>query len=1660
MNRPFIYALFIASLLGTGAFGYWLGQRPPAKAPETAAIGEPLSFVRYEAQRAQPRRDDPDSWIPDDDDRVRDRRPVERVCLEFSKPLAPLPVERYRDFIKVAGTDAPTIALAPGGLCFSGWPKDAAKLDVTIVAALAATDGTRMSEDTKLAIDLNLPSKEKFVAFAGSGFILPTVGANGIAVETRNVDRVRVRVLRVTDTKIIRDWPKRRPRNGDDESDYYDDAARRLLGGGGFVVWDGTMAVENRGNDRSVTSFPLTRVLPERRPGAYLMIVDEDERADKRGAWYSGSSATRWLIETDIGLTVFQGEDGLNVLARSYDTAQPLASIDVVLVAENGRDLARIATDASGRAQFARGQLQGQNDNRPYAVYAYGADGSFALLDLNRPAFDLSDRGVSGLPAPRPISAFLYADRGIYRPGEVVNLSGLMRRDNADALDTPLTLVVQRPNGAEFRRRTLRPDAGGGVHLGLELPPSAVRGKWTALAYADPTDQPVGRLAFEVQDFVPQRLSVHGTTSSDVYDPKSPPAIDIVGEWLYGAPAAGLQGFGDLRIVRDPNPFPQLRGWRFGRHDDQFEDVLVKLEVGSTNDEGKLTVKLATADLRATMPLKAMIGFGIYEPGGRPTEERLGLAVRHRPLFLGIKPEFEDNRVANNMEAVLKVAAFDAEGRPAAKSSISWRFDRENWNYIWYRDERQGRWTYRTSVTLETLQSGEWSLAADGTQELRYVTDRWQRYRLTVEDAETGAATSYRFTSGYGSASPDDDIPDKIAVIAEKPVYAVGATAHIAIRPPFAGEAMVAVATNRILWSRQITVPADGTAIDVPVTTEWGAGAYVLVDAVRPLQGGSARDPARAIGLAWVAVDNAARQVTVALAAPDLALPQRGLTIPVSVAGLTPGLKTYLTVAAVDEGILALTRFASPSPGDFYFGKRRLGLDIRDDYGRLLDGQAGPAGRTRHGGDEVGGAGLQSVPTRTVSLFSGPIEVGADGKAQVSFELPDFVGQLRLMAVAYNGSQVGQGEAKVLVRHPLVADAYFPRFLAPGDRARMTLFVQNVDAPAGDYSFAVTADGPTSVTGDGRLALSLAPRESRNAAFELTAGALGISTIRLAVRGPNGLAFDREWQIETRSPHYPLTVEHRRTLAAGEDFALPPLLLAPFLPGSAKITVNVSAIRGIDVPGLLQSLYRYPYGCTEQTTSVAFPLLSFDDFRLLGLTSATEAEQIRRRVQRAVDALLDRQDESGAIGLWRAGDRGSDSWLIVFATDFLLQARERGYVLPDDALARSQRYLHAVVNGRHDDDSYGYVAASGSAELSRAYAHYLLARLGRGELAMLQRQLPEFAKTRLHVVDAFAGAALAFMGERERGAEILRRAGGPVDNRFLVYYSSRLRDRALGAALATEALGAAAAQPFLDEIERANRSADQLSTQEKAWLLRAAAALKRSVDIHIAENGVERVGNGVAAMTLAPSNDVIAAGYTLTNRSSGPVAATLSVHGAPSSPPPPLENGFRLTKKVFAPDGTAIDVTQPDSVRRHDRLIVVLEGEARDRSYHQAILVDPLPAGWEIEGLIAPPRGKDEPPPYPWLKPLSIAQMMERRDDRFVAAFELNGDPDRPRFYVEPDEERLSRTLPPGRDYRFAYIVRAVTPGVFTLPEAAVEDMYRSERMARTAPGFTTVRAE
>lgn len=1654
-----VLLLTLPVLVAAGAAAYFLRPQtpPPAPAP-TPAISQPSpspQVPQTPTPVAATPRPAPAPQVPAAPPRdlafagltVEYDRDPQEACLRFNQALQP--DANYRDFLDL-GARATNWSVRVDGdrLCLAGLGYGA-EYNVVIRAGMPSASGARTQQPE--TVQVGLSERPAQIAISGSGFVLPRQGATGLAIETINLDKVDVHVFRLGERALP--LKKGEIASGEAISRY----TLRYASSGLTLVWRGSMDVERKANQRVITAFPIAEAVKERKPGAYVVAVskpgsftfsgaaeaeaDGDYEYEDSSEDYRSPFAARLIIETDIALTTYQGRDGLTVFARSLETAKPIPGLDLGLFAQSNEELSRQKTDGQGKVTFAAGLLRGAAGAAASVVMAYGQGGDFTALDLKRAAFDFSDRGVSGRPTPGPVDAFLYADRGIYRPGESVELMALARDPAVTALaDLPLTLILSRPNGQEFRRVTVPPQAEGAYRQTFVLPANASRGMWAVAAHVDPKAAPVGRIEFDVQDFVPERLKVTASMTAKRLKPGDKVEVGIEGLFLYGAPAADLAAEAEVRLMPDRQPFPALKDWQFGREDDKFVEESVALDVEGTDAEGKAT---ATGTLKAlpdvTLPLKAQVVAGVFEPSGRVVQDRLSVPFSNRDVLIGIRPSFQDKRVQESTEAGLDLAAFDAEGNRIAKPGVRWRLYRELVDYTWYREGSQ--WTWRSVARDRLLTEGVANIAADAPFAIKERVD-WGRFRLEVQDPASNAASSFRFRAGWAPTADAGDVPDKVDVLVEKPAYALGEKAKLRVVPPGAGEVQIAVATDRVLETRTFSVPAEGGGFDVEVGDAWGPGAYVLATWYRPLAEGRPRDPVRAVGLAWVGVDTAPRTLSVEIGAPEKMRPERKLDVPLSITGLNAGEQAYVTLAAVDEGILQLTRFVSPDPAKHYFGKRRLGVDMRDDYGRLLDGKTAAAGRIRSGGD-IGGAGLPVVPTKSVALFSGPVTVGADGKATVSLDVPDFVGQLRLMAVAYTRTKVGKGEGKIIVRHPLVADAAFPRFLAPRDKSRMTVLAHNVEGPAGDYRLTFTASGPISLGPNTAFTYALGPNDRKIEALPLEATGAGIGTVTMTASGPDNLSFRREWQIAVRSPHYPITLEQEGVQANGASYRFDPNLLQAFEAGSASVAVNYSTVRGIDVAGLLQSLDRYPYGCTEQITSRALPLVMASELAVLANKAMKRSEaEGRFEVQKAVDTVLDRQDAAGTIGLWRNGDEAAWPWVETMAIELLLRAKEAGYVVPDNAIRVSLARLERL--GRESSGRYSDQQMRAALTLAdRSYALATLARAGSADIGLL-RQMHDVSLGNMRgaLAPAMLGAALSHAGDRTRAANAFKASQAAIGQTIRSdYYGSPLRDAAGALALAVESNAPIDRQPLFDALARLKKSPEAATTQEKLWLTRAAAAMLKEGDLTLAASGIERV-TAKGAHSFRPGEIELAAGFAVANESGRDAYRTVSIHGAPREAPPALEAGFKVQKTFYALDGEKID---PASIEQHGRMVVSIQATARDDVYRQAVLVDLIPAGWEIETVVR--RGEDGGSAYPFLGEISLARTREARDDRLVAAFDVG----RPAYTYWWDESA------PTRSFNLAYVIRAVVPGSYTLPGAVVEDMYKPGFMGRTATTQTVV---
>jgi uncharacterized protein YfaS (alpha-2-macroglobulin family) len=1553
-----------------------------------------------------------------------------RLCIQFSERVATGAID-WSQYFKVDGKDPQAVAAEGSQACIDGLAHGR-HYEVAVRQGLPSAVGEQLNKSAELGIYVR--DRAPSVRAAGRGYLLPASGQQGIPLITVNTDAVQVEVLRIPDRSLAQVL-----QGGDFQkqiSSYDIEAIRERTGA---RVYSGEMQVAARLNEDVTTAFPIATALPHLQPGVYVLAAFAS--ASKEEGYRT--AATQWFIISDLGLTAISGEDGVHVFVRSLASTTAIVNASVRLIARNNEVLGRARTDSRGYAHFDAGLARGEGGLAPAVLAADTAQGDYAFLDLAAAAFDLTDRGVKGRSTPGPIDAFAFTDRGVYRPGEAVHLTVLARDSGGKAATIPLTVVLARPDGVEHARRLIADQGLGGRTLSLALAPTAMTGTWRVTAFADPKAQPIASTAFLVEDFVPERLELKLQPSTAALSPHEPRTIRLEGRYLYGPPAAGLAVEAEVVVRLAKGDMPGFAGFRFGLADEQFAPVRAPLEQGpSTGADGRAELSVRLPPLpRSSRTLEADVIVKLRESGGRTVERTVTLPVDLNTPRVGIKPLFNGGQVAEGGSAAFQAIMLAGDGTPLAASGLKWELMRLDQRWQWY--SRDGSWNFETVTTTRRMASGAVDAGAGAPARIE-VPVAWGRYRLEVSAADgSGAASSLVFNAGYW-ADEAADSPEMLEVALDKATYRAGETARLRIAARSGGRALIAILNSGLLRTEEVELPPGGGDVPIKVGGDWGCGAYVTVMLYRPLDQGAKRMPSRALGLRWLAIDQAPRTLAVALGAPDKVRSGSRLTVPVTISGLARGEEARVTVAAVDVGILNLTRFEPPRPEAFFFGQRRLGSDIRDIYGRLIDGMRAERGRLRSGGDD-GGMAIEGSPPveETLALFSGMVRVGADGSASVAFQLPDFNGTVRLSAVAWSADKLGSAVADVIVRDPVALTASAPRFLTLGDEARLELALHNVEGPSGAYAISGRYAGETGEPAITR-AVALAAGEIKREAFALKPSAVGPMRLEVRVGGPDGSEVRRHLSFDVKVPAGDIK---RLTVAAlqpkGGKLTLSGDLLHDLIAARSRVSVSVGPAAAFDVPGLLVSLDRYPHGCAEQTISRALPLLYANDVaRGVGLAGDSE---LKERVEGAIARVFEMQDASGAFGGW--GPRDGDMWLTSYVTDFLTRAKELGYPV------RQQPFDHAL---ERLENYIGYAQDFESGGEARAYALYVLARNGRAPVG----ELRYYVDTRLErfatpLAQAQLGAALAMLGDRpraERAMAAALKAMGAVDKgEQRRDYGTGLRDGAALITLAAETGIAGGEVPRLvDVVARAFQLKAYTSTQEQAWMLLAARALgEKAATTLLTIDG--RPHQGQLQATFRASE--LQGGVAIANAGEAAVDAVVSVIGAALTPEPPAANGLTLERAFYRLDGQRRELKSAsggsDELKQNERLVVVLKLGSSDPG-GRIIVVDRLPAGLEIENPRLVEAGDVKT--LPWLKTERQPEHTEFRDDRFVAAFNLFGSGSRRRGDGDEDaQEAVSSAT-------VAYLVRAVTPGTFLHPAATAEDMYRPERFARTPAGRLVVR--
>lgn len=1528
-----------------------------------------------------------------------------------------------------------------------------------------------------------LPDHAPRVWFPDGSGRLGTQGTRTLAYKAVNLRGATLRIWRLYDNNLL-NWVTR----PDQRNTWRVSALGRPL-------VDRRITISGEKNKIHHLRLDLERELPADARGDGVVLVQiEPQQTDRlaepeRSYWYGYDRGDAQVVVSlsDVALTCHRGTDGSTVWATSLSTAKPLADVRVRVFSSKQQLLGEALSGADGLARVVEQPLA--KEELASVVIAETPSGGVAWLALESSA-GLRDpfADTGGSQRGGGLSAFVHAERGVWRPGETAHLRAIVR-DHGDHAPQPLPLrwSIRRPDWKVWREEVATTLASGDLLLDLALPDDAPTGQWQVSLTLPGDERVLGSLALQVEDFMPDRMVVGFSHSGPGLLAEVPGHLRTLlleqgdltlttrADYLFGKPASGrtLKAWARLDPTTWQPAGEAWRGWTFSDASDCRKDLDhvaisgVRLELspavadaqGAGSWDLALAARISTAAKERALPWLLRSGGEVVEVGGRAVSGNAPVVVVH-PVrsWLGARLMQDGNAT------VLDLRSASPVDQPQACTAII-QVRREEWNTVLERTN--GIMCYRSQrdlvavgapVTLAVpLAGARWTLPAEllaGTyvivveaQETRQLLSLyhrpgapagWQesisrerpdRCEVTVRPAPRPAVVL-----PDGSVVPDA-LPSAPVVLDPLAPLTIGGEALVTIRAPFAGRALVTVCSDRVLSTQVLEMTGNAAEVRLPVTADWRPDVFICVAVIRPLAVSDQVRLHRAWGVVRARTDEASRRLMVEVQAPEQHLP--GTVLPLSgvvrgadgnvVAGAT------VTLAAVDEGVLRLTSHRSPDPFAWLIRPRALGVQSWDVFDDLLPELPKPGGDSATGGDGDRAARMTVTTTRYQSpvsakrvvpfaFWSGLLTSDAAGRIHADVPVPPgFNGRVRVMAVAAHGATAGSTERWSTVRGPVVLQTSWPRFAAPGDRFRVSATATNLSGAAGTLT-------TTLVLPDGGL-LDVAAREQSQpladgaeapVSFEVSVGAQsGVAQVRIrtqlqvvdaaGVSSVHAVEDLVELPVRPASPRISVGGEAVVSAATPWEGALP----GGFLPGSGTVELRIGPRPALAIQRGLDYLYRYPYGCTEQTTSACFPLVYLRDLGDQIAPGLFLAEGITRRLDNGINRLQ-MMETDGGLSMW-PGQRSPWSWSTIYATHFLVEAKRAGHAVPPDFLRRMLDTCRRV-------DTYN---AWTWAE-SQAYACYVLALAGQPAHALMQRleevlKNPTTEKEIGPSTRSWLSAAWLEAGRKDLASALLPQQlpDWRSDRRLDGDLASPIRDRAV---LLATLIDVAPDHPQIPGLAQdLAKLAPWPSTQDTSFALLALGRYLRHVQrtpapdaVFLQVDGAE-VGTANAGPSLQWSGkSATAAQARITGGPDARAWVSWLVSGVPLTPPAEVIHGLRVSRRWSDERGQDLAgrALATGDLVRVDLLVT------SDTAYRGVVMEDLLPAGLEIENarLATSAAGRPDGPAQSWRS--------EVRDDRLVVMGDL----------YRTDDGRW--------ELRASYLARAVTPGTYVLPPLRAECMY------------------
>ena len=1298
------------------------------------------------------------------------------------------------------------------------------------------------------------------------------------------------------------------------------------------------------------------------------------------GAYYNRwtTSAKRVIMATNLGVTAKMGGDKkLFVAVNDMRSTKPYQAATIKVYDYQQQLIAETITDEKGFATI-------KCPREPFALVATST-GDKTYLKVNQGYnLSLSKFDIAGQNVQDGIKGYIYGERGVWRPGDSLYVTFVLEDpENILPKSHPVEMELFNPRGQLVSRMIKTTGVNGFYDFRTATDSEAPTGDYRM-------EVGIGNRTFtkilKVETVKPNRLKIN----FEFEDTPAKSKIlkgELEAKWLHGATATNLKADVTMSLRGTKTTFKGFDKYHFDNNiRSGFNTEEAEVFNGKLNAEGKSVLNISMKDKTDNAPgmLKAFFNTKVYEPGGNFSVDYHSILYSPYESYAGILlPESNmwGNALETDKDHKIQLVSVDAKGKTTNRKELIVKVFRID-NYWWYDQYNGNQYNYLNSSHYHELRSEKVSLKEGrGVLDINIPERSWGRYLIHVEDPVGGHSTAqfvyFDWPYWMRSNRTTSEAATILAFSSDKDNYDVGESVKLTFPSPANGRALISIENGtKILDKFWVETQSGVTKFEFKTTAEMAPNVFAHISLIQPHAQTTNDRPMRMYGIIPIPVENPDSRLHPEIAAPELLRPESTAKITVSEKDGKP--MTY-TLAVVDEGLLALTRFKTPNPWDSFYAREALGVKTWDMYDDVIGAlTAGDGNVLSIGGDEeaVDPGKQKAMRFKPVVRFLGPFNLEKGKKTTHEIDIPNYIGAVRVMVVAGRDNAYGNVEKEIPVRSPVMVLGTLPRVLGPDEKVSLPVNVFAMEPQIKDVTITVETNGVINLTGAKSQKLKFEKTGDDIVYFELTTSRkTGIGKVKIEARSGNEVSrYEVEMDVRASNPLY--TTVRDTVIPPGGTWNANYTYFG--IEGSNSAVVEFSKLPALNLEKRLNFLIGYPHGCLEQITSGVFPQIYLG--KMIDLSSSRKIE-IEENVKGVLKAYRNYQRPDGGLSYWPGGNYQNE-WSTTYAGHFMLEAEKQGYALPIGLKSQWLRYQKSAARTYNSSD-YRNQAYS---QRTQAYRLYTLALAGDpdfGSMNVLKGSPSMDISARWILALAYITA-----GQAEVGQSLIEGQTRDIPNytELSYTYGSGLRDE--GFVLETlVALGLNTDAAMVGKSIAQRVGSDRwYSTQTLAYSLKALALYMgntRDSGLKVSLSATGKAKEIATGKDLIQENLTVngeAGKITATNNSDQNIFARLLISGKPiEGKEERIANNLRMEIKYMDANHNIINVDNLKMGTNFIAEVTVINPGTKGR-YSNLALTQIFPSGWEILN----PRMSDA-----GIASGAAPTYQDIRDDRVMSYFDL-----------------------------------------------------------------------